>query len=211
AGGAAPPARVRRRRAFGQRPAAGAVDPRPLKGAWRMQRAAARAWLLAALLCATAAEAQASPRLAVDATGLTPAEAAASQDLVDAALARLPDGFGARLEREPVLRWRDDLPAAVHGRAKAARICLARTLLAGWMARDLALGDKDPRARAALAALLHELAHVHEGAAPTPLARQARLLDLAGWPVQPLRLGLRARRNDFSGRSPDPYERDSAV
>ena len=174
-----------------------------------MVRAAARACLLAALLC-VALPAPAAPRISVDAQGLTSPEVAASRALADAAMARLPREFLARLDREPVLRWRDDLPASVHGRANGNRIGLRRALLDGWMARDPSAGASDPAARAALAALLHELAHVHERGAPNPLSGQPRLLDLAGWPVQPLRLGLRTRRNDLRERSPDPYERHSA-
>lgn len=175
-----------------------------------MPRAAARRWLLAALLCA-AVPAAAGPDVAIDAQALTADEASASRALVDAAMARLPREFLAQLDRAPVLHWRDDLPAAVHGRARGHRVGLRRALLDDWMARDPDAGLADPRTRAALAALLHELAHVHERDAPAPLSRQPRLLDLAGWPVQPLRLGLRTRRNDLRERSPDPYERDSAV
>ena len=56
------------------------------------------------------------------------------------------------------------------------------------MRRDPAAGDADPDARAALAALLHELAHVHDRSPRGGLSRDPRLLDLAGWSVQPLRL-----------------------
>ena len=173
-----------------------------------MLRLAARAWLPVVLLCA-AVPAAASLRLAVDGDGLSQAELAASRALVDRALVALPAGFHAPPGRDLMLRWRDDLPPGVHGRARGDVIGLRRTLLADWMARDPAAGAGDPAARAALAALLHELAHVHERRSPAPLSRQARLLDLAGWPVQPLRLGRRARRNDLRERSPDPYERTS--
>jgi len=163
-----------------------------------------RALCLSGLLaCAAAAAAQ--PRVAVDGEGLSPAELAASRDLVAAATSRLPPRLAAGLDREVVLRWRDDLPERVHGRTRNGRIGLDRRLLAGWMARDRA-DDHDPRARAALAALLHELAHVLDRSPAGGLSRDPRLLDLAGWPVRPLRLGLRTGRNDFRDRSPDPYE-----
>ena len=38
------------------------------------------------------------------------------------------------------------------------------------------------------------------------LSRDPRLLDLAGWQLRPLRLGLRSQRNPFTDRSPDRYE-----
>src|SRR5690606_29027269 len=142
--------------------------------------------------CAAAAAAQ--PRVAVDGEGLSPAELAASRDLVAAATSRLPPRLVAGLDREVVLRWRDDLPERVHRRTRNGRLGLDRRLLAGW------------RARAALAALLHELAHVLDRSPAGGLSRDPRLLDLAGWPVRPLRLGLRTGRNDFRDRSPDPYE-----
>ncbi|MGJ4728776.1 DUF4105 domain-containing protein, partial [Luteimonas sp. SDU101] len=136
---------------------------------------------------------------------MSPRETAATQELVDAALARLPPRLLAELDREVPLRWRDDLPTRVHGRTRGGAIALDRALLEGWVQRDPNAVD-DPRARAALAALLHELAHVHDRSPAGGLSADPRLLDLAGWPVRPLRLGLRAGRNDFRDRSPDPYE-----
>ncbi|TWG89852.1 uncharacterized protein DUF4105 [Luteimonas sp. J16] len=163
-----------------------------------------RASCLAGLLACTAAAA-AQPRMAVDGEGLSPAEQAATRELVAAAMARLPPRIADGLGREVALRWRDDLPEQVHGRARNGRIGLDRRLLAGWMARDPA-DDRDPGTRIALATLLHELAHVFDRSPAGGLSRDPRLLDLAGWPVRPLRLGLRTGRNDFRDRSPDPYE-----
>ena len=165
----------------------------------------ARRAALLALLLALAAPVGATLRIGIDATGLDDAQARASQDLVAQTLALLPDGFGEGFGAPVALRWRDDLPAGVHGRTRGRRIGLPRHLLQDWMARDAGAGIVDPRARAALAALVHELAHAHEFAGGG-LARDPRLLDLAGWPVQPLRLGLRARRNDLRDRTPDRYE-----
>src|SRR5690606_11955130 len=200
--GAAPAARIRRRRARGQRPAAGAGDPRALTG---VVGAAGRVCLLA-LLLAVAAPLPAALRIEIEAEGLTDAELRQSHALVAHAQALLPDAFARELDTAVALRWRDDLPQAVHGRARAGRIGLRRDLLQRWVRRDIAAGDADPDARAALAALLHELAHVHDRSARGGLSRDPRLLDLAGWPVQPLRLGLRASRNDFRDRTPDAYE-----
>ena len=162
------------------------------------------AWLAGLLACA--APAPAALRVVVDASGLSDAETESSRELVDDALTRLPVQW-ANIDRNIVLRWRDDLPDRVHGRARNGRIGLDRALLADWMARDRDASDPDPPA--ALAALLHELAHVHDRSPAGGFSRDPRLLDLAGWPVRPLRMGLRTARNDFRDRSPDPYERAS--
>lgn len=146
--------------------------------------------------------ASASPRILVDDAGLTSAEREATRALVDAAQARLPPGFLGRLDTDVSLRWRDDLPADVHGRARGGRIGLRRELLAAWMGD----GSDDPRPSPALVALLHELAHVHDRSAAGGLSRDPRLLDLAGWPVRPLRFGLRTGGNALRERTPDAYE-----
>ncbi|MGY1520225.1 DUF7844 domain-containing protein [Luteimonas sp. A482] len=163
------------------------------------------AWLLATLLAA-AAPLQATLRIDVDPAGLALAELEASHALVSRTRELLPATFEHDLDTTVVLRWRDDLPHAVHGRAHGGRIGLRRSLLDGWLRRDPAAGDADPDARVALAALLHELAHVHDRSPRGGLSREPRLLDLAGWPVQPLRLGLRTSRNDLRDRTPDAYE-----
>mgnify|MGYP003583121698 FL=1 len=87
-------------------------------------------------------------------------------------------------------------------------MALDRRLLEGWMARETGAGDDDPATRAALAALLHELAHLYDRTAAGGLSRDPRLLDLAGWQVAAVGAGRRAR-NDFRDRSPDPYELQS--
>ncbi|TYT24986.1 DUF4105 domain-containing protein [Luteimonas viscosa] len=168
-------------------------------------RGLARPCLLAGLL-ACAAQAQASLRLEIDPAGLSPDQTAATRALVDQALGALPAAFRERLDRTVVLRWRDDLPRQVHGRTRNGRVDLRRSLLDDWMSRDVRAGHADPSARAALAAILHELAHVYDRSPRGGLSRDARLLDLAGWPVRPLRLGLRVSRNDMRDRSPDAYE-----
>lgn len=161
-----------------------------------------RAWFTFAALLAWTGSAMAV-QVQIDEAGLTAAEVQASRRLVEAAVSRLPPGFLAAAP--PLsLRWRDDLPDEVHGRVRGGRIGLRRELLAAWMSRG---GGSEPGAP--LAALLHELGHVHDRSAQGGLSRDPRLLDLAGWPLRPLRPGLRASRNDFSDRSPDDYERRS--
>ena len=59
--------------------------------------------------------------------------------------------------------------------------------------------------------VIHELAHFYDRAPRGQLSRDPRLLDLAGWQVSPMRLGLRTSHNAFSDRSPDRYELESPV
>ncbi|MCI2263607.1 DUF4105 domain-containing protein [Xanthomonas indica] len=173
----------------------------------RPRRLVAR-WL-AVLVLAGAVHAAAAP-LVVDERGLSPAERTASQAVLAAAQARLPPAWAAALPAGLPLQWRDDLPAQVHGRAQARRLLLNKRLLRDWMA---AAGDTDPAAdparRPALAAVLHELAHFYDRAAAGRLSSDPRLLDLAGWQVSPMRLGLRRGQNRFTERSPDRYELQS--
>ncbi|MCR6686239.1 DUF4105 domain-containing protein [Pseudoxanthomonas sp.] len=175
------------------------------------------AWLLAS------GQAVAGPTFELHGT-LSPQEYEATHRLLDAAAARLPAAWAASLDRPIAVEWRDDLPAGVHGRARHWRMLLDRDLLVAWMARPtvangsvsagIAAGEDtapaaapDPAAasRAALAAVVHELAHLHDRTAAGGLSRDPRLLDLAGWQVAALRPGRRGR-NDFRDRSPDPYE-----
>lgn len=161
-------------------------------------------WLALCLL-ACAGNAQAGLQLQPETGSLTSEQAAATQQLLDAAVQRLPSAWVAALDRIPVA-WRDDLPAQVHGRAKAKRLLLNRVLLDDWMARPAGAGIDDPATHAALSAVLHELAHFYDRTPQGRLSRAPRLLDLAGWQVSPMRLGLRTSYNAFSDRSPDPYE-----
>lgn len=156
-------------------------------------------------MLACAGNAQAGLRLQPETGSLTPEQTEATQQLLASAVQRLPPAWIAALDSIPVV-WRDDLPAQVHGRAKANRLLLNRTLLDDWMARPDGVGIDEPATRAALSAVLHELAHFYDRTPQGRLSRAPRLLDLAGWQVSPMRLGLRAPRNAFSDRSPDPYE-----
>ncbi|MDH5823720.1 DUF4105 domain-containing protein [Luteimonas sp. RD2P54] len=133
---------------------------------------------------------------------------AAARALLQLSLQRLPARWRESLPAEGVLEWRDDLPPGVHGRAGGRRIQLDRALLDDWMARPPGAGVDDPATRAALAAAIHELAHLHDRSPAGGLSRDPRLLDLAGWQVRPFRAGLRTR-NAFTDRSPDRYELES--
>lgn len=73
--------------------------------------------------------APAADRLQLDPAGLSPAEQQlASQTLADVQ-SLLPEGLRRALPPQVQVRWRDDLPAEVHGRAFAGRITLRRNLL----------------------------------------------------------------------------------
>ena len=173
------------------------------------RRRTAWPWPTLCLLACTGS-AQALQLQPVD-DSLTPAQAAATRQLLADAVQRLPAAWVDALDRRIDVEWRDDLPAEVHGRAQARRLLLNRALLDGWMARPADAGIEDPATRAALAAVIHELAHFYDRTPQGGLSRDPRLLDLAGWQVSPMRLGLRSSHNAFSDRSPDGYELASPV
>ena len=162
-------------------------------------------WPLLCLL-ACAGHAQATLQLQPSDPALTPAQALATRQLLEDVARRLPPAWTGALDRRIDIEWRDDLPAGVHGRALARRMLLDRALLDGWMARPAGAGSDDLATRAAMAAVVHELAHFYDRSAQGQLSRDPRLLDLAGWQVSPMRMGRRNPRNAFSDRSPDRYE-----
>jgi hypothetical protein len=174
------------------------VNPR--RPSWRI---AWVAWLACIALPAMAA------RVQVDRRGLDDAQLASSRRLVEDVEDRLPPVWRDALPVGLRLRWRTDLPSQVHGRSLGTDIGLRRDLLDGWMARTPQAGGDDPAARAALAALLHELAHVLDRGPQGGISRDPRLLDLAGWQLRPLHFGLRGRHNPLVDRSPDRYEMTS--
>jgi hypothetical protein len=172
------------------------------------RRRATQLWP-ALCLWAWAGPALAAPQLESVENSLTPAEAEATRQLLAEAVQRLPAAWADALEQRIEVEWRDDLPAEVHGRAKSRQMLLNRKLLDDWMARPPAADGANPATRAALAAVIHELAHFYDRTPRGRLSSDPRLLDLAGWQVSPMRLGLRNGRNDFRDRSPDRYELDS--
>jgi hypothetical protein len=164
------------------------------------------AWSLVPCLLACAGNAQAALQLQPETASLTQEQAAATRQLLEAAVQRLPPAWTTALDRRIDVAWRDDLPAEVHGRAKARQLLLKRALLYDWMARPPNAGIDEPATRAALSAVIHELAHFYDRTPQGRLSQDPRLLDLAGWQVRPLRFGLRTPHNAFSDRSPDRYE-----
>jgi hypothetical protein len=170
----------------------------------RLSRTARSSFALFLLACTGSA--QAALQLQPVDRSLAPAETAATRQLLDDAVERLPETWVNALDRRIDVEWRDDLPAEVHGRAGARRLLLDRALLDGWTARPSDAGIEDPATRAALSAVIHELAHFYDRTPQGRLSRDPRLLDLAGWQVSPMRFGLRGSHNAFSDRSPDRYE-----
>jgi hypothetical protein len=163
-------------------------------------------WWLAACLWACAGLAQAALPLRIDARALTTEQLEATRQLLAATEPLLPPALIDALDPRIVLSW-DELPEDVHGHASARRLQLSRELLDAWMAQP----RDDTAARAALSALIHELAHFYDRTAPGRLSKDPRLLDLAGWQIVPFRLGMRTSHNRFSDRSPDGYELTAPV
>lgn len=136
----------------------------------------------------------AADRLQLDPAGLSPAQRqVASQTLADVQ-SWLPEGLLRALPAQVQVRWSDDLPVDVHGRAFGGRIALRRDLL----------DEAVPGARRARrSALVHELTHIADRGGAN-WSRSARWRDLAGWQRKPWHLGR--GDNDFRDRSPDAYE-----
>jgi hypothetical protein len=137
----------------------------------------------------------------LDTIGLSPDERAATLTLLDDAQSRLPQRMRAVGDRPLVVRWAS-LDAHVHGHAGRSELLLNRELLAPLV------DGSDAARHAALATVLHELAHFHDRA--EGVSRDPRLLDLAGWQVRATRFNTRVagrtRENRFVDRSPDAYE-----
>jgi hypothetical protein len=156
------------------------------RGAWRR-------WSTAALLVVA---------LAFNATAgaSTFDDSAATEALLAAARPGLPAALAALLDDRPRIEWRDDLPAGVDGHYRRGHITLRR----GLLDPSHTVRIDDPASRAAVAALVHELAHAWDRSPAGGASRDPHLLDLAGWSATPLH--GRLRRNPFRDRTPDAYE-----
>ena len=126
------------------------------------------AWLLVAVLASLAGQAGAALRLTLDGQGLQPAERAASQLLLDEALAALPPRMVQRLDRNVRVRWRDRLPKHAYGRAGGDLIELNRELLPA-LTDGSAASQRTARVHGTvrqelLATVIHELAHLYDRA-----------------------------------------------
>ncbi|HEY4560379.1 MAG TPA: hypothetical protein VIG54_06545, partial [Lysobacter sp.] len=160
--------------------------------------------LAAALLLAASVAPAGAVTLDARTDGLDAGERVASAQILDDVQRLLPPGWSAGIDAPLRIEWRDDLPAHVEGRYRNGVVRLRRSLLRDWQARDASRPD-DPATRAARAAVLHELAHAWDRSVDGGLSRDARLLNLAGWPATAIRSG-RVDANDFRDRTPDAYE-----
>ncbi|MHB0817979.1 DUF7844 domain-containing protein [Stutzerimonas stutzeri] len=126
------------------------------------------AWLLAVLLASLAGQACATLRLTLESQALQPAERAATQALLDEALAALPPRMLQQLDRNVRVRWQDDLPSQAYGRAGSDLIELNRELLPslvdGSAARQRTARVHGTVRQELLATLIHELAHLYDRA-----------------------------------------------
>jgi len=162
-----------------------------------------RRWLAALLLVLVQGPLAASA-WTLDGEGLTAHEVAASQALLEAAFARMPPAW-RDAPRTIDFAWSATLPRDVHGRARGSRVLLARSLLDDWLAAPQRGSTTADAQRAAIATVLHEVAHVHDRGGGH-WSREPRLLDLAGWQRRTLTPGLRTRANAVVDRSPDRRE-----
>ena len=126
------------------------------------------AWLLALLLTSLAAQASAALQLRLDAAALQPAERAATQALLDEALAALPPAMVQRLDRQVRVRWSERLPHQGYGRAGGDLIELNRRLLPS-LTDGSAATQRTGRVHGTvrqelLATLIHELTHLYDRA-----------------------------------------------
>ncbi|WP_394375306.1 DUF4105 domain-containing protein [Stutzerimonas frequens] len=126
------------------------------------------AWLLASGLSLASIAAHAELRLVLDSRTLDAEQRAASQALLDEAMAALPPRLVQSLDREVRMQWRDDLPEQAYGRAGGKRLELNRRLLPA-LTDGSAAEEKNNRPhgtvrRELLATVIHEVAHLYDHA-----------------------------------------------
>nr|WP_239482246.1 DUF4105 domain-containing protein [Pseudomonas insulae] len=140
--------------------------------------------MLAASVLLWGGTSQAALRLELATEALDPGQRQASQTLLDEAQAALPPSFVARLDRTVSVRWSDDLPAAVYGRAiRPGQLLLNARLLPalsdGSAARTPSQRPHGTQRRELLATVLHELTHLYDRARLWPAQQRALLLRCA--------------------------------
>ncbi|WP_219919942.1 DUF4105 domain-containing protein [Pseudomonas sp. Q2-TVG4-2] len=105
-------------------------------------------------------------RLTLDASDLQQAERAASQQLLDEAVAALPPRVIERLDREVHVRWHDGLTHDVYGSAGGSVLLLNRRLLPtltdGSATSKLTSRPHGSVRRELLATLIHEVGHLYD-------------------------------------------------
>lgn len=126
------------------------------------------AWLLASGLSLASIAAHAELRLVLDSRTLDAEQRAASQALLDEAMAALPPRLVQSLDREVRVQWRDNLPEHAYGRAGGKRLELNQRLLPA-LTDGSAANEKTHRPhgtvrRELLATVIHEVAHLYDRA-----------------------------------------------
>lgn len=111
---------------------------------------------------------QADLRLTLDDRHLTPAERAASQQLLDEAMAALPPRMVERLDRDIRVRWHEGLTHDVYGSAGGNLLLLNRRLLPA-LTDGSAADQRTERPHGTvrqemLATLIHEVSHLYDRA-----------------------------------------------
>lgn len=123
---------------------------------------------MAVALTAFAHVAQADLRLTLDDRDLHPAEWAASQQLLNEAMAALPPRMVEQLDRDVRVRWHDGLTHDVYGSAGGDLLLLNRRLLPalsdGSAATQRTSRPHGSVRRELLATLIHEIAHLYDRA-----------------------------------------------
>ncbi|MFL1583902.1 DUF4105 domain-containing protein [Stutzerimonas stutzeri] len=126
------------------------------------------AWLLASGLSLASIAAHAELRLVLDSRTLDAEQRAASQALLDEAMAALPPRLVQSLDREVRVQWRDNLPEQAYGRAGGKRLELNRRLLPaltdGSAAEEKTSRPHGTVRRELLATVIHEVAHLYDRA-----------------------------------------------
>ncbi len=126
------------------------------------------AWLLASCLSLASIAAHAELRLVLDSSTLDAEQHAASQALLDEAMAALPPRLVHSLDREVRVQWRDNLPEQAYGRAGGKRLELNRRLLPaltdGSAAEEKTNRPHGTVRRELLATVIHEVAHLYDRA-----------------------------------------------
>nr|WP_239539513.1 DUF4105 domain-containing protein [Pseudomonas sp. M5] len=117
-------------------------------------------------------------QLELQAAGLAPQQAQATQALLDEALAKLPPRFKQRLDRRIEVSWSDNMPADAYGQASlVSTLQLNRRLLPG-LTDGSAAQERTNRPHGTvreelLATVLHELTHIYDRARLWPSAEHS--------------------------------------
>ncbi|MFJ4051852.1 DUF4105 domain-containing protein [Pseudomonas sp. NPDC089743] len=137
-----------------------------------------RAWLLGCALTLLGTPALADLQLELQAAGLTPQQAQATQTLLDEALAKLPPRFKQQLNRRVEVSWSDNMPADAYGQASLVSTLQLNRRLLPSLADGSAAKERTNRPHGTvreelLATVLHELTHIYDRARLWPSAEHS--------------------------------------